>query len=99
MGMREVHVSTPERRDRLWLINTFVATLLTLPGAAGEALGFDRLLRSNTTKRRIRSLLRQGIMLFQRIPIMPQHRLLPLVERYAEMLKAQPVFAEMFGVI
>ena len=99
MGMSEVHVSTPDRRDRLWLINAFAVALLTLLGAAGEALGFDRLLKSNTTKRRTHSLLRQGIMLFQLIPTMPEHRLLPLVEKFAELLNAQPFFTEMFGAI
>ena len=99
MGMGEVHVSTPARRDRLWLINAFAVALLTLLGAAGEALGFDRLLKSNTTKRRTHSLLRQGIMLYQLIPTMPEHRLLPLVEKFAELLNAQPVFARMFGAI
>ena len=68
MGMGEVRVSTPARRDRLWLINAFAVALLTLLGAAGEALGFDRLLKSNTTQRRTHSLLRQGIMLYQLIP-------------------------------
>jgi hypothetical protein len=101
MGMSDVHVSTPARRDRLWLINAFAVALLTLLGAAGEALGFDRMLKSNTTKRRTHSLLRQGIMLYQLILTMPQHRLLPLVETFVktftEWLKAQPVFAGMFG--
>jgi hypothetical protein len=99
MGMSDVHVSTPARRDRLWLINAFAVALLTLLGAAGEVLGFDRMLKSNTTKRRTHSLLRQGIMLYQLIPTMPEHRLLPLVEKFAELLKAQPVFAGMFGAI
>jgi hypothetical protein len=99
MGMGEVRVSTPARRDRLWLINAFAVALLTLLGAAGEALGFDRLLKSNTTQRRTHSLLRQGIMLYQLIPTMPEHRLLPLVEKFAEMLTAHPVFVEMFGAI
>ena len=99
MGMSDGHVSTPARRDRLWLINAFAVALLTLLGAAGEVLGFDRMLKSNTTKRRTHSLLRQGIMLYQLIPTMPEHRLLPLVEKFAELLKAQPVFAGMFGAI
>jgi hypothetical protein len=34
--------------------------LLTLLGAAGEGLGFDRGLRANTVKRRTHSLFRQG---------------------------------------
>ncbi len=38
-------------------------------------------------------------MLFQLIPTMPEHRLLPLIEKFAEFLNAQTVFAEMFGAI
>ena len=53
MGMGSIHVSTPARRDRLWLLNALAIALLTLLGAAGEALGYDRYLKSNTTKRRI----------------------------------------------
>src|SRR4051812_27973237 len=78
MGMGQVHVSTPDRRDRLWLINAFAVALLTRLGAAGEARGYDRHLKSNTTKRRTHSLLRQGIMLYQLLPTRPEHRLRPL---------------------
>ncbi len=99
MGMGAIHVSTPDRRDRLWLINAFAVVLLTLFGAAGEALGYDRHLKSNTTKRRTHSLLRQGSMLYELIPTMPEHRLRPLIEEFALMLAAQPVFSEMFGAI
>ncbi len=99
MGMGSMHVSTPHRRDRLWLINAFAVVLLTLLGAAGEALGYDRHLKSNTTKRRTHSLFRQGSMLYELIPNMPELRLRPLIERFAQMLAAQPVFSEMFGAI
>jgi len=30
MGMGSIHVSTPERRDRLWLVSAFAVVLLTL---------------------------------------------------------------------
>ena len=99
MGMGAVHVSTPDRRDRLWLVNAFAVVLLTLLGAAGEALGYDRHLKSNTSTRRTHSLFRQGSMLYELIPTMPEHRLRPLVEQFAQMLAAQPVFREMFGAI
>ncbi len=39
MGMGSIHVSTPARRDRLWLLNAVAIALLTLLGAAGEDLG------------------------------------------------------------
>ena len=99
MGMGAMHVSTPDRRDRLWLINAFAVVLLTLLGAAGEALGYDRHLKPNTTKRRTHSLSRQGSMLYELIPTMPEHRLLPLVERFAAMIAELPVFADTFGPI
>ena len=99
MGMGSIHVSTPTRRDRLWLLNAFAIMLLTLLGAAGEALGYDRYLKSNTTKRRTHSLFRQGCMLYDLIPNMPDGRLLPLIERFAAMLAELPVFADTFGVV
>ena len=53
-------LNSPERRDRLWLINAFAVVLLTLLGAAGEALGYDRMPETNTVKRRVHSVFRQG---------------------------------------
>jgi len=73
--------------------------LLTLLGAAGEALGYNRPLKSNTSKRRTHSLFRQGSMLYELIPTMPDHRLQPLIRQFAQMPAAQPVFREMFGAI
>jgi hypothetical protein len=85
-GMAETRIAEPERRDRLLLISAFAMVLLTMLGAAGESLGMDRLLKSNTTKNRTHSLFRQGCMLYELIPNMPEHRLLPLIQRFAEML-------------
>jgi hypothetical protein len=99
MGMGSIRVSTPARRDRLWLLNALAIALLTLLGAAGEALGYDRLLKSNTTKRRTHSLFRQGCMLYDLIPTMPEKRLLPLIEKFAAMLAEVPVFANTFGAV
>ncbi len=53
--------------------------LLTLLGTVGESLGMARLLKSNTSKLRSHSLLRQGCMLYELIPNMPKHRLVPLI--------------------
>ena len=97
MGMASIRVSTPERRDRLWLLNAFAVVLLTLLGAAGEALGYDRHLKSNTSKKRTHSLFRQGAMLYELIPMMPEPRLRPLVERFGAMLLEIPVFNAVYG--
>src|SRR5208282_4656508 len=99
MGMGAVHVKTPERRDRLWLINAFAVVLLTLLGAAGEALGYDRMLKSNTAKRRVHSLFRQGCMLYDLIPTMREDWLGPLMQRFSQLLQEQPLFTDVFGSV
>jgi Transposase DDE domain len=99
MGMGAMHIKSPERRDRLWLINAFAVVLLTLLGAAGEALGYDRMLKTNTAKRRVHSLFRQGCLLYDLIPTMPDARLRPLMQRFSRMLHEQPLFADVFGPV
>jgi hypothetical protein len=99
MGMGAMHVKSPERRDRLWLINAFAVVLLTLLGAAGEALGYDRMLKTNTAKRRVHSLFRQGCILHDLIPTMPEVRLRPLMQHFSRMLQDQPLFADVFGPV
>jgi len=99
MGMGSMHLKTPDRRDRLWLICAFAVELLTLLGSAGEELGYDRYLKSNTTKRRTHSLLRQGTMLYQLIPNMTEYMLRPLIERFAEIVAGVPAFTEVFETV
>ena len=89
---------TRTRRDRLLLLNAFAIVLLTLLGAAGESLGMDRHLKSNTVKTRSHSLFRQGCMLYDLIPNMPEHRLTPLINRYAEILQQSRVITETFAI-
>ena len=99
MGMGSVHVSTPERRDRLWLINGLAVVLLTLLGAASEAVGYDRMLKTNTSKRREHSLFRQGCMVYDLIPTMPERWLHPLMLVFARLLDQQPLFARTLGLV
>src|SRR4051812_38697443 len=63
------------------LARRVAVVLLTLLGAAGESLGMDRHLKSNTVRTRTHSLFRQGCMLYDLIPNMPEHRLKPLIQR------------------
>ena len=99
MGMGSIRVSTPERRDRLWLLSALATVLLTLLGAAGEAIGHDRMLKTNTSKRRTHSLFNQGCMLYDLIPNMPEHRLLPLIQSFANTVAQQAIFKGAFGDI
>ncbi len=64
-----------------------------------RGLGYDRHLRSNTTTRRTHSLFRQGCMLYDLMPNMPETRLLPLVERFAQLLAEVPAIADTFAAL
>ena len=99
MGLSAMRVSNPERRDRMLLLSALAIALLTLLGAAGESLGYDRWLKANTVKYRTHSLFRQGLMLYEHIPNWPDHRLRPLMEKFARMITEQRVHREVFGVI
>ena len=82
MGMHSIHISTPERRDRLLFISAIAIVFLTVLGAAGEAVGMDRMLKSNTIKRRTHSLFRQGMMWYELIPNMAEKHLEILMESF-----------------
>jgi len=99
MGLSATRIAEPTRRDRLLLINAFAVVLLTMLGAAGESLGMDRLLKSNTSKIRTHSLFRQGCMLYELIPAMPEQRLSPLLARFAETISQCRSFSGLFEVV
>jgi DDE family transposase len=99
MGLSSMSIAEPERRDRLLLLGALAAALLTLLGEAGERLGMERYLKANTSKRRTYSLFRQGSLYYQAIPNMPEAQLRPLIELFSQLLREQPVFREVFGVI
>jgi hypothetical protein len=97
MGLGVLRIADPQRRDRLLLLNAFAIVLLTLLGAAGESLGMDRHLKVNTAKRRTHSLFRQGCMLYELIPNMPDVRLRPLVARFSEYINQHAALNQTFS--
>jgi hypothetical protein len=97
MGMNELRIADAQRRDRLLLLNTFAIAMLTLLGAAGECVGDDRYLKTNTAKHRTHSLFNQGCMLYDSIPNMPDER--PLLEKFEELLLQNKALTETFGFI
>jgi hypothetical protein len=94
MGLSSTRIGEPTRRDRLLLVSAFATALLTLLGAVGESLGMDRLLKSNTSQTRTHSLFRQGCMLYELIPNMPEHRLTPLLEKFTEAISRAGLFPQ-----
>jgi hypothetical protein len=99
MGLGSVRVGDPYRRDRLLFLNAIAIVLLTLLGAAGEALGMDRLLKSNTVKRRAHSLFRQGCLYYDAIPNMPERTLPPLVERFQNLIAENKAIGSIFRIV
>lgn len=61
LGLRATHIGDAKRRDRLLFLIAIAHTLLTLLGAASEASGLDRTLKTNTSPKRTMSLFNQGL--------------------------------------
>ena len=99
MGLKETRVGRTDRRDRMLLVGAVALSLLTLLGAAGEKLGYDRWLKVNTSKKRQHSLFRQGVMLHGHLANWPDDKVRPLMEAFEELILEQRVFQEVFGVI
>jgi hypothetical protein len=95
---RVMDVSTPERRDRLWLINGLAVVLLKLLSGASGAVSYDRILKTNTPERREHSLFRQGCILYDPIAQMPERWLKPLLRAFTRMLDQQPLFTRTLSV-
>jgi hypothetical protein len=99
LGLSQARLKSPERRDRLLLIGAIAIALLTLLGAAGESLGFERLMKANTVKTRSYSLFRQGLHYYNSIPAMPQERLKPLMAKFVELFSAHALFNQALGLL
>ena len=99
MGLSDTRIGDPARRDRLLLVSALAIALLTILGAAGEALGFDKWLKTNTVKHRTISLARQGLMHYAALPKMKLERLEPLMAKFGDMICALRVFRDVFGLI
>lgn len=91
LGMSHTRVKSPERRDRLFLLAALPQALPTLLGAAGERCGFDRTLKTNTSKTRTLSLFKQGCFWFEAIPMMNDARLRVLMRAFGEVIREHHV--------
>ncbi len=98
-GLSATHIRDCGRRDRLLFLTCIAHALLTLLGAASEAIGYDRRLKANTVKTRTHSLLRQGSYWFTMIPNYPTEKLAPLLVEFELQVKRHEVFKRLFGVL
>ena len=95
MGLSETHISTPDRRDRLFFISAIVIALLTILGAAGESIGFDRKLKVNTVKTRTHSLLNQGIFYYKCFNNFKDQEKVQLLTVFNELLVTKPYWTDL----
>ena len=99
MGLVHVIIRDCDRRDRMLLISAMAISLLTLLGAAAEAVGLDKTLKVNTVKHRTHSLFNQGVYFYGALPMMKPDQFKPLVERFGQLLLEQGLFREVYGLI
>ena len=57
------------------------------------------MLKTNTSKRREHSLFRQGCMVYDLIPTMPERWLQPLMVGFAQLIDQQPLFSRTLGIV
>jgi hypothetical protein len=99
MGMSLLRIRSAQRRDRLFLLNAFAIVLLTLLGAACETVGYDRYLKTNTVKKRTHSLFRQGCMVYDLLPNMPDKWLIPIMQAFAQLIDEHDSFDGVYGFV
>jgi hypothetical protein len=99
MGMSLLRIKSTVRRDRLFLLNAFTIVLLTLLGAACEAAGYDRYLKTNTSKKRTHSLFRQGCMVYDLTLNMPDKWLIPIMQLFAQLIDEHDTFEDVYGIV
>ena len=99
LGLSQVRIKDPRRRDRLLFVCALAIALLTLQGAASEAAGLDRLLKANTVKTRTHSLFGQGLYWFNALPIAPEKWVRPLMEPFNRILEQHALCLAIFAVL
>jgi hypothetical protein len=73
--------------------------LLSILGAAGESLGFDRLLKVNTRPGRAHSLYHQGEYYYQALLTMKPESAEALLNRFDQLLRDHPQCREIFALL
>ena len=81
------------------LLIALAQVLLQLLGAAGESLGYDRLLKVNTRPGRAHSLYHQGEYYYQSLLTMKPASVQALLTRFDQLLREHPQCREIFALL
>lgn len=99
MGLSAVRIKSCDRRDRLLLLIALAQVLLHLLGAAGESLGMDRLLKTNTRAGRAHSLYHQGELYYQALLTMRPDSAHALLQRFDTLLREHPQCRQILALL
>ena len=94
LGLRATHIRDAGRRDRMLFLIAVAHTLLTLLGAASEASGLDRTLKTNTSPKRTMSLFNQGAYWYSCLSNMREDWLQRLLTAYETIVRQHAFLAE-----
>lgn len=99
MGMGQVRISNPARRDRLFLVQCTGIVLLTLLGKAGDSVGLERTIKVNTSKTQTYSFFRQGVIYYQLLPKMKEANASLLMGKFTYYLRQHRLYTRTLGTI
>ncbi|PCH54956.1 MAG: IS4 family transposase [Legionellales bacterium] len=99
MGLSSTRIRSKEKRDRILFIAALSIAILTLLGAAGEAIGMDRHLKVNTVKKRTLSLFKQGCRFFRKLFKMPKKYSEPLLLQFNKEILNHAKLVKILGII
>jgi len=99
LGLKATHIGRTDRRDRLLFLFAMAHALLTLLGAASEASGLDRTLKSSTTKQRTHSLFWQGTFWYRQLAFMRDDWFERLITAFDNIVREHDVLVQALGIL
>lgn len=100
LGLKATHIGRADRRDRLLFLFAIAHALLTLLGAASEASGLDKMLKSSTrNNERTHSLFWQGNFWYRQLSIMRDDWFESLMVAYDKVVREHDVLVQALGIL
>lgn len=99
MGLGQVSINSPARRDRIFLFSALAIVLLTLLGKAGDSVGLERTIKVNTSKSRTYSFFRQGCIYYGLLPGMKEEHARLLMDKFVYYLRQHRLYTSTLGII
>lgn len=99
VGLKATHIGRADRRDRLLFLFAIAHALLTLLGAASEASGLDKMLKSSTRQDRTHSLFWQGNFWYRQLGMMRDDWFESLMIAFDKIVRQHDVLVEALGIL